>query len=559
MEPELELSRRDGAPDELWEIARLYWEHAGINAYGKVAWSRPAKSVPVTGWRGAVHHVAGAGAVALLPGKTCAECGGPLTLSSRTAYETGRLDVDTRCCACTPNYVENVMLTGGPPSEELRQLQQQKAVAKQAAAEAEEEARAAQQRVLDQVEKERREAIAAQYPLDLRPQLPHPESVSFRARLTALALMDYAAEGGIIEPLAHQDLVFAPSPQFASDLIHEANGKLLVIHPSTPTRAFEWTPAEAHDAPSWGGYYPLLVRMHLGLGEPDPENWADAREEVAGSLQPAAIAASEQENMLETAADLIAGEGLRYLNFKLKDEYRLPEISDDLRPRVLELLTFAAYRLSLGHLMRAIWTVTSGATNLKASKPYMPRQRITDYTVNRLEEKIQEFIAPGYQLLDPFRADTRLQLSAVTRTLYYEVMHADPLTSTLVQIRDTFPEPSDQRARDLCRAGIPDGDAARDALFASIGRWSGDTFRRALAEIESRSFEPCAPGCAHDRQPKLAQLLGASFDRLVSRIGENAASTALIETIRYLNEPLPDNDRPGDLLLTLLAQELEAL
>lgn len=556
MEPELELTRRDGAPDDLWEIARLYWEHVGINAYGKVDWARPAKSVSVTGWRGAVHHVAGAGAIALLPGKACAECGGSLTLTSRTAYETGRIDVDTRCCACTPNYIENVMLAGGPPSDELRLLQQQKIEAKQAATKAGVEAEAVKQRQLDQLEQDRQEAIAAQYPLHYRLELPDPRSVSFRARLTTLALMDYAAEAGIINPLAHQDLEFAPTPQHASDLIHEANGKLLVTHPSTPTRAYDWAPAGDTEVPTWGGYYPLLVRLHLGLGIPAPEDWAHAREGVAASLQPSAITAPEQETALEIAAEIIASEALRYLNFKLNDEYRLPEISDALRPRVLNTLTFAAYRLSLGHMMRAIWTVTSGATNLKASKPYMPKLRITDHAVKRLEETIHEYTTDGYKLLDPFRVDTRLPLSAITRTLYYEVIHADPLTSTLVEMHDTLPESSVKYAHELCRAGTPDGDSARDALIASTKDWDGAAFRRALAEIESRTFEPCAPGCIHDRQPELAQQFGASYDRLVSHIGEKAASIALIETIRYANITTPVEERAGDFLLTLIAQEL---
>lgn len=541
-------------PDELWEIASRYWEHAGVNEYGKVVWARPAKSVSVTGWRGAVHHVAGAGAVAVLLGKTCTECGGPLTLSSRTALETGLIDVNTRCCTCTSNYVENVLLVGGPGADNLRLLQRQKTEAKQVAARAAKEAEAVQQRLLDQLEQERREVIAAQYPLQFHQAFPDPRSVSFRARLTTLALLEYAAESGIIDPVSEQDIDLAPSQQQASDLIHEANGKMLVTHPSSPTRAFAWAAREDQKTPNWNGYYPLLTRLHLGLGNPDPELWTSTRDSISAALQPSNLTEVEQKTMLNIAAELVGGEALRYLNFKLKDEYRLPELSDELRPRTLDLLTFAAHRLSLGHLIRAIWTVTSGATNLKASKPHMPRQQITNHTIKRLEEKIHDFLSPGYKLLDPYRVDSRLPLSAITRTLFYEVIHADPLISSLSDIQNLLPEPSETYARELCQTGIPDGEEARDALLASSSNWDGEMFRRALAEIESRTFQACVPGCAHDRQQDLASQLGTSFDRLVSRIGGDSASIALIETIRYTNTP--PTGRPGDLLLTLIAEEL---
>lgn len=559
MEPQLELTRRVGAPEELWQIAQLYWEYSGIDAYDKVAWVRPAKSVVVTGWRGAVHHVAGAGAIATLAGAVCSECGGPLTLTSRTAFESGRNGRSTICCDCTPTYVENVLRVGSPGLEDLQLRQQERADVRLATARAEAEAKAARQRQLDALEEERRNAIAARYPLHFWQELPDPRSISFRARLATLVLMEYAAEGGLVEPVADQDFVFATSPQQAADLIHEANGPLLVTHPSTPTRAFAWAPAEDGVTPDWSGYYPLFIRLHLGLGRPSRAQWDAAREDLVASLHLEELTVIEQEELIEFAAELIGGEALRYLDFKLKDEYRLPEISAEHRARALDLLTFAAQRLSLGHLMRAIWTVTSGATNLKASKPYMPRQRITDHAISQLEAKIHDYLAPEHQLLEPYRADTRVPLSALTRTLFYEIVHADPLTVGLAEIQHALPKPSDSYALELCWAGIPDGEEARDALLASARSWDGMVFRRALSEIENRTFEPCATGCAHDRQPELARQFGASFDKLISRIGADPASIALIETIRYANDQTTPEDRPGDLLLTLIAQELCAL
>lgn len=559
MEPQLELTRRVGAPEELWQIARLYWEYSGIDAYDKIAWVRPAKSVVVTGWRGTVHHVAGAGAIATLAGVACSECGGPLTLTSRTAFESGRNGRNTICCDCTPTYVDNVLRVGSPGLEDLRLRHQERADARLAAARAEAETNAATQRQLDALEEERRNAIAARYPLHYRQELPDPRSISFRARLATLALMEYAAEGGLVEPVVDQDLVFATSPQQAANLIHESNGPLLVTHPSTPTRAFAWAPAEDGVTPNWSSYYPLFIRLHLGLGQPSRAQWKAAREDLVASLHLEELTATEQEELIEFAAELIGGEALRYLDFKLKDEYRLPEISAEHRARALDLLTFAAQRLSLGHLMRAIWTVTSGATNLKASKPYMPRKRITDHAISQLEVKIHDYLAPGHQLLEPYRADTRVPLSALTRTLFYEIVHADPLAVGLAEIQHALPKPSDSYALELCRAGIPDGEEARDALLASARSWDGMVFRRALSEIENRTFEPCATGCAHDRQPELARQFGASFDKLISRIGADHASIALIETIRYVNDQTTSEDRPGDLLLMLIAQELGAL
>ncbi len=560
MEPDLELTRRDGAPEELWEIARLYWEHSGVNAYDKVVWVRPTKSISVTGWRGSVHHVAGAGAIAVLPEVNCAECSGPLTLTSRTAFESGRNGRDTVCCDCTPTYADSVLRVGGSGLEDLRLQQQQRAAKRLAAAQAEAESKAEQQRQLDALEAERRSALAAEYPLQYRQNLPDPRSIGLRARLTTLALMDYAARDGLVEAVEHQDLVLAPSPQQGADLIHEASGALLVTHPSTPTRAFAWASPAGGGQPNWTGYFPLLTRFHLGLGQHDPAQWENARENLVASVQLDALTAVEQQDLVTFAAELIGSEALRYLKFKLNDEYRLPDISNELRPRALDLLTFAARQLSLGHLMRAIWTVTSGATNLKASKPYIPKQRIADYTVSQLEVKLHDYLAPGHQLLDPYRADTRLPLSAIIRALYYEVVHADPLTYTLPELERSLPAPSDTYARELCRLSIPDGEQSRDALFAASRDWDGAQFRRALSEIENRTFEPCARGCIHDRQPDLARQFGASFDKLISRIGADAAGIALIESMHYSNDhPETPAERPGDLLLTLVAQELGVL
>jgi hypothetical protein len=108
------LVRSDNVLDELWQIAELYWEQAGIDKRGQVIWRRPVRDVRSEGWSGGANVIAGAGGIASLGGSACRKCGGPLTFSSRTAYTNALTGTADGCRACTSGFEEKVAAVNRP-------------------------------------------------------------------------------------------------------------------------------------------------------------------------------------------------------------------------------------------------------------------------------------------------------------------------------------------------------------------------------------------------------------------------------------------------------------
>jgi hypothetical protein len=555
---EFSLVRVDGVPDELWQIAERYWEQAGIDKRGQVRWARPVRDVESEGWSGGANVVAGAGGIASLGDSACRKCGRPLTFSSRTAYTNARSGYPDACRACTLGFEEKVAAVNHPGARD-RYLEHQKRVLAQRDARSEQLATQAHERAeQERVEAARREVIAIRHPLVRRDASPSAGDLDVQSRIVTLTLMYYFSSGCIVGPVESYDEELAPSAIMTRDLIAEADGKILVRHPSTRTDAFAWDAPSADEDPTFSRYTPSLVSFHLGRGALDDEAWTDALHDVSSSLDLSVLTRNEVEDLLAFTVEAVAEEGARYLDFKLDDDYQLAPVPDQHRARVKEMLVEAARTLSLGYIYRAIWTATSAATNLKASRAVMAKEKVATFAVNRLEVLLQEYADPSFDRLAPYRVDTRLPLTALTRALFYRVLTANPMSDSVAELRERFPKSSDELYRSKCRTDTPDGRSISDALLASAAFWSGVDFRQALATIEEHSFEVCASGCAHDRMRNLAYRTGTTFDKLSPRIGADPAALSLIETIPYLNSENADGpwERPGDLLLHLVAGEL---
>jgi hypothetical protein len=552
------LVRLDNVPDELWQIAEIYWEQAGLDKRGQVVWQRPVREVGSEGWSGGANVIAGAGGVASLGGSVCRKCGGPLTFSSRTAYTNALAGTSDGCRACTSGFEEKVAAVNHPGARDRYLEHKERVLAQHVASTDRLAAQAFERAKHETIEAARREAIASRYPLVRRDESPSADDLDVRSRIITLTLMHYFSNGCVVGPVETFDEELAPSMVMTRDLIAEVDGKILVRHPSTRTDAFAWDAPAADEDPIFSRYTPSLVSFHLGQGVPDDDAWMHALDDVSSSLDISVLNHNEVEELLALTAEAVAEEGARYLDFKLDEDYQLAPVPDQHRSRVKAMLDAAATSLSLGHIYRAIWTATSAATNLKASRALMSKEKVATFAVNRLEVLLQEYINPDFDRLEPYRSDTRVPLSALTRALFYRVLTANPMSDSVVDLRERFQVPSEELDKSRCRAEIPDGRAVSDALVASSPFWSGVDFRQALAVIEEHSFRVCAPGCAHDRLRFTANRAGTSFDTLEHRIGADAAAFSLIETIPYLNFQIADGrwERPGDLLLHFVSREL---
>ncbi|WP_181647116.1 hypothetical protein [Streptomyces sp. WAC00263] len=78
----------DGADPELVAIGERYWALAGFAPeYGTPVWCEKTKDIDTAGWGHQIYAVAAAGVRAVVPGRKCPACGGPLSLTSRTAFQ----------------------------------------------------------------------------------------------------------------------------------------------------------------------------------------------------------------------------------------------------------------------------------------------------------------------------------------------------------------------------------------------------------------------------------------------------------------------------------------
>jgi hypothetical protein len=534
----------DGTMDRLWQVAELYWEHDGVKANGQPIWTRAVREIDADGWAPSIPIAAGAGAIATLVGQACPNCGGDLTVTSRSSFAHALTGVADQCRDCTPAFEDKVALVLAPANRQrLEKLVDR---------EREYEAKLTQLTEL----RERKAALEVSRRAVLHEEYGSVEqdisTMDVHARVAALTLAHHFADGSSVGPVDEYDEELAPTRELAMNLVSAVHSKALATHPSTPLEAYVWE-AESGDAATTlaGSYYPLKVRLFLG-DDATADDWDSFVSGVRSSLRSDRLTHDEMSQLIALATEVLAQEGIRYFEFMLEG-YDLPVVSEQHRDRLYTMLVTAAGKMCLGHIYRAAWTSTSAATNLKAERSRMAKQDVTTFAVNRLEKTLAEYQQPGFDRLQPYREDTRLGLSAVTKTIFYRLLDVDPMTATTAAIRADLVEANSVR-RSECLRTIADGEIASNRLRGSRGDWSGREFRAALAAIKTEDHDICSAGCAHDRLGTLAGKAGRSYEKLSGDIGEDEAALALIETIPFMNGQ--GDERAGDLLLHSLADRI---
>ncbi|MEU6662252.1 hypothetical protein [Streptomyces sp. NPDC046821] len=442
------IEPREGADAELIALGERYWSLAGFDAEtGLPVWSERTKDIDTTGWGRRHYVIAAAGTRAYLDGHACPECGGTLSLVSRTTLQQLCLEdaVAPPCADCTPSLAENVrQLTD--PARNTRREAARAAARRQSAYE---EARTSWEQL-------RREALADRYPLELDGEAALPgvlRTAGVRHMLGTLAFLRYAHTATPLTALSAWTGPLHPDLGTAGNLLHEAHtAGLLRVHPDSPHHAFLWEPASFEAAlqdaggdldglpdPALGdGYYPSRARFYAPCGSSMGTAAELLDSHLVGALDPAGLTTAQQADLLALATELIAEETLRYFTHRL-DELNLPEVPDNQAARLKD----AAYRVagsrSLGETYHLAWRATAAAAEGAQKHPRAPRSNMTTHALNRFETLVQRACdEPGWEL-KPFSEIAALGLAAMTRVLFYTVLDQQPLDTALPALAAALP------------------------------------------------------------------------------------------------------------------------
>lgn len=181
-----EVAPVDEADPELVSIGERYWALAGFEPeLGTPVWCEKTKDIDTSGWGRQIYAVAAAGVRAVVPNVSCPQCAGPLSLTSRKAFQQLCTGQDSACVECTASLLAAVRVVLDPARK-----------AKRKDAKVKQQERRAVDRSFDQWRKAQQEAIAQTHPAVFPSEpdeLPLPLPLApVREMIAALALLRYA-------------------------------------------------------------------------------------------------------------------------------------------------------------------------------------------------------------------------------------------------------------------------------------------------------------------------------------------------------------------------------
>jgi len=279
------------------------------------------------------------------------------------------------------------------------------------------------------------------------------------------------------------------------------------------------------------------------------------RDEIKGLLDLPLLTRSQQEELLLLGRDLLAEEGMAYLEYQLW-RYKLPEVPDQHRSRFFAVMQRAADHLTLGDIYRLAWSAASAATNLYQSTPASKANSST-YALNKFEDRVSEAIADPDQLLEPYRPIDQVQISTMTRVIFMEILESPVVSASIREIREDMPTAFDVQMRSSCVEALPTPDDITLAK-SQIGSAGAGAVLSALTVLRGRGLATCAPGCSHSQANLLLLQASREVQLLSERIGEQEAEIAVVQLLHWNNWRDIDNrsERPGDVLLMAIRDEI---
>ncbi|MEU7179899.1 MULTISPECIES: hypothetical protein [Streptomyces] len=500
--PPLTLQPVHGVPEELHTIGERYWSVAHYDHENAlVAWKGTTTTIDTAGW-GPAYIAAAAGITASVATHACGCCGGQLTLTSRTAYERLCLGEPAICVDCTPGLRDKIQRLIDPQRIEQRRAERE---------------RARRQAVIDkkvstwdtQWKEWQREAVRARYSFVLTPEAAIPQA-DVRTEAATLALLRFSPEASPIPPVRTWPAdPLHPVPGQAAEVIASATrARLLLVHPDTHINAFVWEPPTLHDALARVGgdldelpvpqltnrYLPREATHFVPYG-PSKGTAVEALDaHLAKRLEPSQLTGERQEQFLDVVQELIAAEAVRYFDYQLEVRH-LPPVPENHVARLQEAAARAAETRSLGELNNIAWLAVVRASDAAQKHPQAPRPNMTTYAVNTFESRVQLILSDPGKKLQPYDHD---RISAMSRLVFYNLLDANPFTTTRDDARDLLPPPEQKTDAPV---GGPDGavDLQPETLDSDIRwlhehqeLWSAVEFRDHLLLIRALRHVPDA-------------------------------------------------------------------
>lgn len=543
----VELAPAADVPSEFIGVFESYWDAVEWPETHITRWSGPVSTIEQGLWGNDTSSAAGAGGTATVIDGQCVNCLGPLAITSRAAFDQVQRGLPVKCRNCTANFNERVGRITSP-----------EAVAKRLLRARDKRREADDDQLRADVSRARRDAVQGRYGTFRGDDAPSVYEVGVDQLVAALAIIRHHMQDGVTVPFDEDDgRPLAPNSsvdRFRSTM--DASG-LLAVHASTPTSAFLWSADSGEGSSTFADrWYLGRLRLHRDTGESAAEAAAALAAEISDVLPLDQLTTDQQEELLLLARDLIAEEGIAYLEYQLS-RYDLPRISEQHQSRLVAVMSRAADHLTLGNIYQLAWSASSAATNLLQSVR-TSRDKASTHALNRLEKRLAEAIEKPTTLLEPYGLIDQVPLSSMSSVLFNEVFCRDITSASVANLRESMPASMDVRLRSICREGLDDGGEAADSLLARLPDFGGQQFRQALATFESNPEPVFAHGCSHHQANYLAQEVAAKWDKLVSRLGGDGASIAIIQLLPWLNRRSAEyaNERPGDVLLVKLARVL---
>ncbi|MFG2898212.1 hypothetical protein ACGFZH_14165 [Streptomyces zaomyceticus] len=524
-------------------IGERYWALAGFAPeLGTPVWCEKVKDIDTVGWGHQIYAVAAAGVRAVVAGRLCPRCGGPLSLTSRAALQQVSDGHDPACADCNESLTAAVRVIVDPARK-----------AKREAARARVEERNAVDSAHTRWKQLQRDVTAEEYAA-VFPSDGEVPAAGVREMVGALALLRYApstspitAAGSWPDPL-HPD-----RGKIGSLLGTLIRADLLRIHASSPATAFVWQPAtfeealreaegdlDAIGAPRLSGsFYPLAAHYYAPHGTSAGKAVEELDAHLIAALAPAGMNEGRQEDLLTVARELIAEEALRYFTNRL-DDLNLPAVPANHAARLTEAAYGVAEHRPLGEIYNLVWRATRAAAEAAQKNPRAPRAHMSTYAVNRFETDAQRATADADWELKPFNAITGQGPAAMTRALFYNVLAGDPIETSLPQLREALPEPVvDPRAADSAPTGEGDELAAMVAwLNSRPDEWDPYLVAAGLGILAERSED--SPRWHYEGKilaRGAAQLLRL-HERLAPAVGVREAALAALAATAMLVRPV---------------------
>ncbi|MCX4971036.1 hypothetical protein OHA98_41215 [Streptomyces sp. NBC_00654] len=553
-----------GADPELVALGERYWALAGfVPELGTPVWCEKANDISVAGWGKKLYAVAAAGVRAVVPERECSQCGGALSLTSRTAFQQVLDDEETACVDCTPSLLEAVQYVIDP----ARKAKRERALVRELSQQAAQDARA---RWLA----EQKEAIADDHPA-VFPRDDGFPLTGVKEMVATLALLRFAPSTSPISRVRDWMTPLHPETAKASTIVASTiQSGLLAIHPSSSPGAFVWEPQSYEHALQQAGgdvdavaspeltdrFYPLDASLFAPRGSSAGTAVKALDDHLAEELRPANMKATRQEDLLALAHELIAGEAIRYFTNQL-DELNLPDVPANHTARLGDAVGKVSAHRPLNEIYNLAWRAVRSAAAAAQKNPRAPRANMTTYAVNQLESLAKRAVDEPDWSLKAFSEDPRCSAAAMTRVLFFNVLDANPLEATLPSLRASLPAPIpeyDGGAAEPDSAPTPVRETLNDLAWLGVNQqsWNPLEVPRLLNTISTRASDSPDPQVNDRVLAREATRLKDLYENLKPHLGEHHAAMAVFGAAQLLTHPLSYTDEQrtsGEFLQELMS------